>query len=651
MTRRRARNLVVAEYVDEYRHLVQRYGETMFRDPQTCVLALDPTLQVYLRARGVSYATTPEFFDKDSHEELATLSIELLSIIRDGLEIRDEFGVSVGYERALVFYTRFFLHHLLFLASVIRAGCRTLSPERVMVAEPRGRDFRRGPDLVRKERYLGQVTLLVCEGQDIPCETTQFRVRRSVSGLAGHLGELIKATGARVVFGVADTLLRRRRRGRTLVMAPSKSYNLGRVLEELRPALGYRYLPVYLQTNRVGEVLGQFVWARRDWSYPGLRVRVPSAASEIFASHVDAELTRLSTRLDRSTRFRYCGVDLASMVNERVRTVLRPHLLELHAQTAKLDELLDEHRPDLILSQLSMGWTANLGALAARKTIPAMLVPHGSMVPSSDRHALAEWREHGLGMTHSDYRYLAVQTPWTEAYLRQTPAASVNVRTGPLLFARPRRHRPRQNPSRRLSTEKTLLHVGTPKSRGSMRFWTYETVDEYVRNINAVIQAIERVGGYRLLIKFRPEDGLKDDAFRALLVSSPCYEVCSTGSLSDYMEFADLLVSYSSTAIEEALQLKIPVLQFDPQGKYCHVKGCLLDPSVRPDVGSCYFVANEDHLIWALGWLRANHLSDPQPESLWAEHRFEDTSGLGPFLETIGLATAVTHSLPKDSEH
>jgi hypothetical protein len=292
---------------------------------------------------------------------------------------------------------------------------------------------------------------------------------------------------------------------------------------------------------------------------------------------------------------------------------------------------------------------ANLGTLAARKGIPAMLVPHGSMVPSTDQHALAEWREHGLGMTHTDYTYLAVQTPWTEAYLQQSPGPSTAVRTRPLLFARPEQRRPRVDDGGSPPTEKIVIHVGTPKARDSMRFWTYETVDEYVSNINSLIRSVEQVDGCRLLIRFRPLEHLKEDDLKALLAPSACYEICSQGSLSDYLGLADLLVSYSSTAIEEALQLRIPVLQYDPQGKYCHVKGPVLDPNEAPEVGSCYFVAREEHLTWSLRWLMANHLSMSQPDSLWDEHRFETAPGLRPFLETIGLVASAGRPMPTES--
>jgi hypothetical protein len=648
MTGSETRILVVAEYVDEIQRVIHRYGEDLLRHPLTCVLAFEPELQVYLKKIRVPYVNTSDFVDANSHRELASRSTELLAVIRDGLTIHDELDVSVGYERAFAFYARFFLRHLLFLSHVLHRACVHLRPERVIVAKG-GSSFRRGPGLTRDERYLTEVARAVCREQGVVCDVLSRR-GWSKTAYVRHLKRAVRDVGAGLLFAACDALLARRHRGRTLVIAPSKEHNLGRVFEELRPMLGPQYLPVNMQSNHLPSLLKQLVRDTSEWSYPGLRVWPGGTTDRDFESRLDFQMSRLSERVEASPAFRYHGLDLAQRLTERARTVLRQYMLELQAQTAELDRLLDRHRPDLVLSQFSMGWAANLGTLADRKGIPAMLIPHGSMVPSADTLSLAAWREHGLGMTHTDYRYLALQTPWTQAYLQQSPGPSTAVRTGPLLFSKPTRRGRRGDVTQSVRAEKTVLHVGTPKLRNSMRFWVYETADEYVKNVNSLIRAVERTDGYRLLIRFRSWEALKEDDFKALLVPSPCYEVCSSGSLSDYVDRSDLVVSYSSTAIEEALQLRMPVLQYDPQGKYCHVRACVLDPAVKSQIGSCYFVANEDHLAWALQWLLTNHLSSPQPDSLWDEHQFDTADGLRPFLETVGLVASAGPLTPTKSE-
>ena len=108
-----------------------------------------------------------------------------------------------------------------------------------------------------------------------------------------------------------------------------------------------------------------------------------------------------------------------------------------------------------------------------------------------------------------------------------------------------------------------------------------------------------------------------------------------------------MVVSYSSTVIEEALQVGIPVMQFDPQGKYCHIAGQQLDPASAPQVDACYFVSSRDHLPWALRWLQLHHFSQPPAATRWDVHRFAAPRGLMPLLEAIGLTSQVAHT-PED---
>ena len=153
----------------------------------------------------------------------------------------------------------------------------------------------------------------------------------------------------------------------------------------------------------------------------------------------------------------------------------------------------------------------------------------------------------------------------------------------------------------------------------------YETTDEYIENINSLIRAVDGLEGVHLVVRFRPSDYLTLKDFLELLNESNCYSVHSKGSFADYLMVSDLLVSYSSTTIEEALQNRIPVLQYDGHGKYCHIKGQILAPSLRPGLDSCYYVGSEKNLSWAIRWLLENHFTKDIPDNVWERHVFNDS--------------------------
>jgi hypothetical protein len=115
--------------------------------------------------------------------------------------------------------------------------------------------------------------------------------------------------------------------------------------------------------------------------------------------------------------------------------------------------------------------------------------------------------------------------------------------------------------------------------------------------------------------------GLTEEAFRQLVIASDRCKIYCQGSFEDYLQVADLLISYSSTTIEEALQNRVPVLQYDPQGKYCHIPAQRLHPDRTPKADTCFFVDRRENLEWALGWIVENQLqSGKTPDLDWTRH-------------------------------
>ena len=107
------------------------------------------------------------------------------------------------------------------------------------------------------------------------------------------------------------------------------------------------------------------------------------------------------------------------------------------------------------------------------------------------------------------------------------------------------------------------------------------------------------------------------------LVGSDCYGVYSEGFFEEFLISSDLLISYSSTTIEEALQYHLPVLQFDPDGKYEHLPGNRLSKDGINSLSMVYSVLSENDLLPALVWWKENHSEDINKKLDWTIHAFE----------------------------
>jgi len=79
-------------------------------------------------------------------------------------------------------------------------------------------------------------------------------------------------------------------------------------------------------------------------------------------------------------------------------------------------------------------------------------------------------------------------------------------------------------------------------------------------------------------------------------------------------------LSYSSTAIEEALQNHLTVLQYDPNGKYEHIPGEVLSVKSENKVSEIYSVLSEEDLIPALKWWSDSLRFNNEPILPWSKH-------------------------------
>ena len=123
-------------------------------------------------------------------------------------------------------------------------------------------------------------------------------------------------------------------------------------------------------------------------------------------------------------------------------------------------------------------------------------------------------------------------------------------------------------------------------------------------------------------IRLKNFPGMSIEAVKRLLIASNCYEIYTEGSFEDYLLCSDLLVSFSSTTIEEALQLRVPVLQYDPFDRYSHIPAKKLNKNSELKVASIYYVSGSENLSWSIDWIIKNHLDIPNSQELidWSPH-------------------------------
>ena len=609
------------------------------------VIALNPRTRAHLRRRGQEADSTLPYLTAASRERALKRSIELTRWLRDHFGFEDNWGVRDAYAENLVWYTRGLLDYLLWSLEVLNSAVEQHNARDLWVHVPDSKDVS-GPRSGLKDRYFGTVASRFAAAKGLEVRPISIRrtfsKRRIVDGVALGFAKAV-ASSPPLAWLHRRQLLRLRSRRPALFTSHHYRMNVlaGRMQRE------HGVVPVLLS----------------DWSsrpsprWPLSMTAVPPFTAEARIrlleplAHEDrASLRRLeeaiqefASQIDKAGEvFSYLGVPFADVVAHKVRSGIGPFLVELHRRGAALHMLLDVLRPSMVFSNGSRIDDVMIGELCRAASIPAMIVSHGSHPPPSNEAERHEWGEHGRRLIGAPYQYTALQSPLAEEFHKLLSLNGARgVRTGPLIWATvDKSERSIALRHRMLGdgiAERVIVHAGTSKGVSEkVRFHVYETPDEYLQSIRDLVQAVGQVPRVRLIIMFRPSDHIGLEDLKTLVSFSEKAMVSVGEPLVEVLGFTDLLVSFSSTVIEEALQNRIPVLLYGGEGRYQHVPAASVFADATPGPSAVYHVKERQDLPYALGYILDTCAGQRLDDKLFAPYVYQPEQ-LTPMSEFLGI--------------
>lgn len=623
--------LLVLEFIDEFEAFLKELGAGQLHRKNIAILALEPSLQAHLKHIGVPYLSTIGYLGKAGHEKCLFHSDKIIRTIRASINIQDNLGIRRSYNHALIYYLRLVVNDCLFLAEVLNQAATALNAGRIIC--PQGNLTLTNLPPIESDRFLGEIARQYCQAKGLDFEIIPALKTKKQVSLRNKIRKFLSTLSFPFLKSVYKYGFRKKRP----ILAPDPGYGLPDFLSSLQKNWSSCF-QIYLNLKNFRNDIFKLFFNHDFWSFISIPTWCPASEKRKIRRVIEHNIKTLNAAfLKNKHDFEFHGIDLQPILKKYLENALWPYILDLYGQSKHLDNIFKSRKPAMAVSQGSVGLAGILGEICKKHEIPSLLISHGSHVPPKNQYEYIEWNEHGLGLMNTDYQYLALQTPWAAKYLKHIPTSSKTVITGPLVFARRLTNISKDSAKLRdqillkTGAERIILHAGTPKRRLRRRFYVYETVDEYVENINDLIQAVEKINALYLMVRFRPTSDLTQRDLTTLLAKSNSYGIYSEGAFAKYLQAADLLVSYSSTTIEEALQNRIPVLQYDPHGKYCHVPCQQLIPGKIPRPEACYFVGAKDNLHWALRWITENHLNgNVLPQTAWNSHIFSDSE-----IETV----------------
>ncbi len=233
-----------------------------------------------------------------------------------------------------------------------------------------------------------------------------------------------------------------------------------------------------------------------------------------------------------------------------------------------LTKVFEQLKPKcVILHHARWENATNLGLSAKNSNIKSYLISHGSHTIGDTHAAKLANRTLSRGMLDSNLDTISViQSPLAMETYKFQNISSKYIVSKPIMWGQYNLQAPQI-----LKKTFIILHAGTYKRLGS-RLWIYENASEYLLGIKLLINAVKNIDNVKLIVRVREEPVECDlETISYVLQKNNSWELSSSNSFNYDLNRSDMLISFSSTTIEEALYAKKPVGLFGGSSRYKHI--------------------------------------------------------------------------------
>lgn len=625
------KNLVFLSDISEAIECKAAIKEKKMRIEDTLFISFDMSTRKYIEEAGFNAATTLDYFDNTSHEKTLETSKKTMQWIRENSFFKDmDLGIKKSFKDWFAFWVRFTIHHCLYLIEIVSNAVDKHNPESIYGFSVRG--TKRSLYLEHEEGFIGYFAKLIAEDRGIRFVTIKKTLIK-YSADDKQLYGLIKyiARYARFKISAEKFLIKKIKRP---IFITTIFYQMDRLAEDLRNKLRNRYIhllggPV-TTCHRIPDIFFKIL-CRKYYKY-------------IYEQR--EEFKNINNRIinDRDV-FLYRGVVFAKAISKKLVSGIFDHMLSLMAWTRGMDSFIGKSNPSFLISNGNRDDDISLAELCAKRNIPTLLVSHGSLVEPKNEYETIEWGEQGKVLMNAPFSYVALQSPLSDKYLDKIPSGAKKIKTGLLIWGRNND----KAKSKALFDEifkgkyefgktKVILHAGTPMPVNSLRLYVYETPDEYVKNIQDLADTVEGMENTVLIIKFRESKAISIGQMKYFLRFSDKVILSTGQSFADMLGLSDLIVSFSSTTIEESLQGKVPVLLYGCNGRYEHLKSDKVALNSKVEPLAIYHVVEKENLGYALREILKLDIKNKNSNGLFSGYSYkkQETASLTDFLKQEG---------------
>jgi len=637
------KKIVLLEFPEEAKYFLD-YCKSQALSPNSFhIIALQPKVQAYLKKLGISYENTLPYFTNQEHDRALLKSEEWYKSLSAMLRIEDGTGIKETYTNTFLYFLRFYVHHFLMHVEILSSICRRHEVESIHACVYQNKVHSNcNPIIQEDDRYIGLIARRFAESRgitwkEIPTQL-ESRVEPNILKVLNRLTRGIE----KFVSVIYKVLILNLNRNKKVILLASTGYNIENLVGKLQtkfPAVGWVAVSREKPSRSVLKFIYfralKFIKASKGCSIMPVPLELFDSASpknvesrQILEKSLEQLLEKLKVQV---SFFDHEGVNFLEIFLDKVQKDLKLYIMNLHNDSAAVREIMKSFNVKLCISPFARETALLVGELCQKKGIPTLMISHGTLKKPENEIEEIEYRHLGESLILSRFfNYIAVQTPNEEKICRHYNCKNNLLRTGSLIFSKidiKNKEKYRKEILKDISTTtRILVYPENTRLRHNVRFHVFETFDEFLSSATDLVNAINEIENVHLVIRLHPGREVTPEEFKLLLPQSDKLTIVShKRPFFEILSIADVVLNFSSTAIEDALQNHIPVVLYDKRNRYAHCyEAEKLNFDKIPELNAVYYINGTVNLKRSIQWIIENHIDKNVSKSIFDKYVFQE---------------------------
>ncbi len=298
-----------------------------------------------------------------------------------------------------------------------------------------------------------------------------------------------------------------------------------------------------------------------------------SILPKINATKIEKFTEKFINLLAESKLLEYKNHNLEILLHEKLIHLIA-YCYVIDASYLETEISIKELNDIRVLSLASIGFTSIPAEVATKHNIKNVLISHGSHIQQGEKHADYQHKVLSKGQLDSDcFSEVVLQSPYAFNFVKEKKI-KVNY-SRPIMWGNSFESKTHKKVE---SNQLIILHASTAKEL--IRPVIYETAFEYIENILSIYSVIKKISNIKLLVRFRPMASISLETLKYFLPKDDCLEIVVDKTFQFYLQQSDILISYSSTTIEEAMLSKKNIILYGNDGLYCHIPNIIENSNI-----------------------------------------------------------------------